>query len=114
MSQPVLEAARAQILAFNAKDWNAFKGTLAADAVYDEIATQRAFRGASEIAAVAQSWGDAFDSKATIESERISGDTAILELTWRGTHIGPMRTPNGDIPATGKKVELRACQIVTV
>jgi steroid delta-isomerase-like uncharacterized protein len=51
------------------------------------------------------------DSKATFNS---SGNTVVLEVTWRGTHKGPEKTPSGDIPATGKTFELRACQVVDV
>jgi limonene-1,2-epoxide hydrolase len=35
----------------------------------------------------------------------------ILELTWRGTHTGPLETPNGSIAATGKSIEVRACTV---
>src|SRR5215212_7398196 len=33
-----------------------------------------------------------------------SGDTIALELHIRGTHTGPLRGPQGDIPATGREV----------
>ena len=35
-----------------------------------------------------------------------------IELTWHGTHNGPLQTPAGSIPATGKKIDVRAVQIV--
>ena len=38
----------------------------------------------------------------------------ILELTWRGTHTGVLRTAAGEIPATGKRIEIRACQFIEV
>jgi predicted ester cyclase len=28
------------------------------------------------------------------------------EVTWTGTHDGPMTTPSGDIPATGKEISV--------
>ena len=31
-----------------------------------------------------------------------------------GTHTGPMQTPDGVIPATGKSVEIRSCRIVEI
>ena len=52
------------------------------------------------------------DSRATCEAVHVAGGTAILELTWRGTHSGPLQTPAGQIPATGKPIELQARQIV--
>ena len=38
----------------------------------------------------------------------------MLELTWRGTHEGPLQTPKGSIPATGKSIEIRACAVIQV
>jgi predicted ester cyclase len=44
----------------------------------------------------------------------ISGDTAVTESTYRGTHTGTLRTPNGDIPATGKRVQGRQVTVQRV
>jgi len=37
-----------------------------------------------------------------------------LEITWRGTHTGPLQTPGGALPPSGRKMEIRACQVVEV
>ena len=34
------------------------------------------------------------------------------ETIVRGTRTGPMQTPAGVIPATGKSVEVRTCRII--
>jgi predicted ester cyclase len=54
------------------------------------------------------------DSRATFDSVQVAGNTIVLELTWRGTHRGPLQTPTGQIPATNKPIEIRACQVVEV
>ena len=60
-------------------------------------------------------WAEAMpDSHGTIESVHVSGNTVILELTWRGTHTGPLHTPGGDVPATGNTMEVRSCFIADV
>ena len=60
-----------------------------------------------------EGWATALpDSKATFEAAHVGGNTVILELTWRGTQSGPLQTPAGNIPATNKKIEVRAVQIV--
>jgi hypothetical protein len=46
--------------------------------------------------------------------EFASGDTAVLELVWKGVHTGPMQTPTGAIPPSNKPIEVPACQIVRV
>ena len=57
-----------------------------------------------------QGWAAAFpDSKATFNSAQASGDNVVLEVTWQGTHQGPLQTPKGAIPATGKRIDIRAC-----
>jgi predicted ester cyclase len=34
------------------------------------------------------------------------GDTAIAEGNFVGTHTGPLATPNGAVPATGRRMDL--------
>ena len=43
-----------------------------------------------------------------------SGDWAVAECVGRGTHSGPMQTPMGEVPATGKQIELHFCSVVKV
>ena len=44
-----------------------------------------------------------------------SGDTAIDEGYFVGTHTGPLALPTGEsVPATGKSVRIRACDFATV
>lgn len=37
-----------------------------------------------------------------------AGDSIALEGTLTGTHTGTFRAPQGDVPATGNRIELRA------
>jgi len=111
----VIEIAKASITAYNEKDWGKAKDLLAADAVYDEKGTHRRIQGDGNIIDAFQGWANAFpDSKATFVSEFGSGDTAVLELVWKGVHTGPLQTPTGIIPASNKPVEMPACQVIQV
>ena len=111
----VIEIVKAAVTAYNEKDWGKSKDVLAADAVYDEKGTHRRIQGAGEIIEAWQGWAKAFpDSKATFVREFASGDTAVLELLWKGVHTGPLQTPTGTIPPSNKPIELPACQIVQV
>ena len=111
----VIEIAKAAVTAYNDKDWSKGKDILAADAVYDEKGTHRRIQGAGEIIEAWQGWARAFpDSKATFVRAFVSGDTAVLELVWKGVHTGPLQTPTGTIPPSNKPIELPACQIVQV
>ncbi len=111
----VIEIAKASVTAYNEKNWSKAKDGLADDAVYDEKGTHRRIQGAGEIIEAWRGWAHAFpDSKATFVREFASGDTAALELVWRGVHTGPLQTPTGTIPASNKPIEIPACQVVQV
>ena len=111
----VIEIAKAAVTAYNEKDWSKGKDVLASDAVYDEKRTNRRIQGAGEIIEAWQGWAKAFpDSKATFVREFGNGDTAVLELVWKGVHTGPLQTPTGIIPASNKTIEIPACQVVQV
>ena len=44
-----------------------------------------------------------------------SGDTAVDEGYFVGTHTGPLATPDGgSVPATGQHVRMRSCDVLTV
>jgi steroid delta-isomerase-like uncharacterized protein len=111
----VIEIAKAGITAYNDKNWGKAKDVLTSDAVYDEKSTHRRIEGRDNIIETWQGWAKAFpDSKATFVREIASGDTAILELVWKGVHSGPLQTPTGEIPATNKSIEMPACQVSQV
>jgi steroid delta-isomerase-like uncharacterized protein len=113
--QQLIDLAKAPILAFNEKDWDAVKASISRDFVYDEVATNRQARGAEEVIPLWQGWATAFpDARATFQRELVCGNTVILEQTWRGTHKGALPTPAGPIPATGNRIEIRACMVVEV
>jgi steroid delta-isomerase-like uncharacterized protein len=111
--QQLIDAAKAPMLAYNQKDWNAARSSMTQDFTYDEVGTRRKVQGPDQTITLWQGWAEAFpDSKCTFDSALASGDTAVLELTWRGTHSGPLQTPKGSFAATGKKIEMRACAVV--
>jgi steroid delta-isomerase-like uncharacterized protein len=108
----LIAAAKAPILAYNDKNWDAVKAAITSDFVYDEVATNRKAKGLDEVFALWQGWAGTFpDSKATIDNAFVSGDKVVLEITWRGTHQGPLPTPKGPILPTGKRIEMRSCVV---
>jgi len=55
--------------------------------------TGRRIQGIGQIIEAWQGWGKAIpDSKATFVAEHASGDTAVLEVVWKGVHTGPLQT----------------------
>ncbi len=113
MSQEsMIDAAKAPVIAYGKKDWDALRAAVTPSFLYEEVATHRKMRGVDQFLAGWQGWATALpDSKATIQNAFVSGDTVVLEVTWRGTHKGPLQTPTGQIAATGKPIEIEACLV---
>ena len=113
--QQLVDAAKAPLIAFNEKDWNAVRASITPDFVYDEVATHRKVQGVDEVIPLWQGWATAFpDARATFHSALPSDRTVVLELTWNGTHKGPLQTPQGPIAATGKRIEIRSCFVTEI
>ena len=105
----MVRIAREQVDAFNNGDWERLEAGLAADASYNELATQRKVDGPEKIVELFKGWKTAFpDAAGTVTSAVGSGSTAVLEVTWKGTHTGPLTTAAGTIPASGKSQETPA------
>lgn len=116
MGSDALALAKEGVDVFNQSDWGRLKQLVSSDSVYNEFATGRRIQGADAIVEANQGWRTAFpDAKGTITNTLSSGDTAVVEILWEGTHTGPLQTPTGDtIAATGRTVKIPAVQIVKV
>jgi steroid delta-isomerase-like uncharacterized protein len=108
-AEAMIKIAREQVDAFNTGDWERLQAGLAADARYHEFATQREIEGPEKIVELFKGWKTAFpDAAGTVTSAVGSGNMAALEVTWKGTHTGPLETAEGTIPASGKRQETPA------
>jgi steroid delta-isomerase-like uncharacterized protein len=107
--QDLIPAARGLVDAFNASDWDRYKTAMTSDCVYDEVGTSRILRGVGEIIRCFQEWKQAMpDVRGTVTNAWATGNTVVLEVTWKGTHTGPLQGPSGMVPATGKQQTTRA------
>jgi steroid delta-isomerase-like uncharacterized protein len=111
--QDVQRTAREAIEAFSQDDRERFRATMTADAVYDEKGTGRRVEGIDQIVEISWGWKQAFpDVRGTVTGGLGSGDTAAIEITWEGTQTGPLATPGGELPASGKRFRIQAVQVV--
>jgi steroid delta-isomerase-like uncharacterized protein len=111
--QVLIDAAKSSVLAYNEKNWNNVRSTLTSDVLYDEAATQRKIQGVNQVIECWQGWARAFpDSKATFHNAIASGNMVCIELSWRGTHTGPLELPSGSVAATNRSIDIRACQVL--
>ena len=112
--EDLIRIAQDNLAAFNSANWDRFKASMTPNSVYEELATQRRIQGADDIVAANQGWKTAFpDAKGTETSVVASGNVVVQEITWAGTNSGPMETPNGTMPATGKSATVRAVMVST-
>lgn len=115
MSDALIEAGKAPVIAYSEKNWDKAKAVVTPDYHYDEVATHRSVDGIDKVLEIWKGWAKAFpDSKATFHAAFASGDTVVVELSWKGTHTGPLTTPAGEVAPTGKTIDLRAVQVQKV
>ena len=111
--QDVIRLARDAVDAFNEGDWDRSRAQLTANTVYNELGTQRSLKGPDEIIGALQGWKQAMpDVKGSVTNSYAIGNTVTLEVTWRGTQTGPLESPAGTIPASGKSQTTPAAWIL--
>ncbi len=94
--------ALAVLEAFNSNDLDGYM-RLVGDAEYHELATHRSLSGDALREALA-GWRAAFsDATGTVTNSIESAGQVVQEITWNGTHDGPLVTPEGEIPASGAR-----------
>ena len=99
-----IDIAKSGIEGFNSGDWDALRGAFTGNPTYNELASGRSITGADGIVEALQGWKTAFpDAVGTVTNAFASGDHVSLEISWNGTHTGPLETPDGTIPASGKE-----------
>ena len=113
-NQDLTRIAENLIDAFNVDDWQRFGAGLAPDVHYEETGTQRRLQGRDAYVQLCQGWKEAFpDAKGTIRNIVASGNTVAAEVTWEGTHTGPLEGPGGTLPPSGKAIAVQAVFWVT-
>ena len=105
-AEKMVKIAREQVDAFNNGDWERVRAAHTSESRLNELATERKVEGPEQIVELFKGWKQAFpDAAGTVTSAFASGDMAALEVTWKGTHTGPLATAEGTIPASGKRQE---------
>jgi steroid delta-isomerase-like uncharacterized protein len=115
MADKSMEVLKKNIEAFNKGDLETFASTIAPKGRYEEHATQRVTTSRDEEVNLTRGWRQAFpDARGTIRNIFASGDQAVAEITWEGTHRGDLDGPTGRIAATGKRINVPASMVVKV
>jgi steroid delta-isomerase-like uncharacterized protein len=108
------EAADRHVKAFNEKNLEELVENESPDIEF-VIPGGITLRGQDQVKEYMKLFWSAFpDIKVSKDYQVIAGDTAVTESTYSGTHTGTMRTPSGDLPATGRRVQGRQVAVQRV
>jgi steroid delta-isomerase-like uncharacterized protein len=51
------------------------------------------------------------DARMELENQVVAGNTVVSELRYTGVHSGVMATPQGEVPPTGREIDVRGVSI---
>ena len=103
--------------------WQAFAARKLVEAFRDHMTADCEFvmpgappmSGEAQIRAMFEAYVSAFPDFASETVHAIeSGDTFAAETRFAGTHRAPLMTPQGSIPATGRRVSWQSADIIRV
>ena len=102
------------IAAVNARDLDAYLANQSVDVEF-VLPGGVILRGREQVGQYTQALWTAFPDGALAFGDQVFGeDAAATEVVFTGTQTGPMSTPNGTIPPTGKRVTLHSASILRI
>ena len=118
MERTELEALSTNLIDhFNTANWDAYKNLLTTNCTYAEYATGQTYDTAGTYIEALQAWKTAFpnvEGKVTSRTVDTETSTVTEQVTWHGTHTGPMTTPDGQtIPPTNKTITINGCMVTS-
>jgi steroid delta-isomerase-like uncharacterized protein len=100
---------------WNDRDLDAAQDMATDDVDITLMASGQSFTGRDGFRRFMERFANAFpDMKKEVTNEVASGDQVVFEVKQRGTHEGTLRTPAGEIPPTGKTVDLSVIEVASV
>lgn len=98
--------------AFNEHDLDRWLGAVTDDHRLEDVALGITFEGKDGLRQWAETWfAAAPDAKTEVLDVIAQGDWIATEHVGRATHTGPLVTPMGEIPPTGRRIELRFAEL---
>jgi uncharacterized protein (TIGR02246 family) len=115
MTEPsVRHVLERNIAAVNARDIDAYLANQHPDVEF-VLPGGVTLHGREEVRQYSEAVWEAFpDGTLTFGDQVLAGDMAATEVVFTGTHTGPMPTPAGLIPPTGRRVTLRSASILRI
>lgn len=107
--------ARAEIEKYNAHDLDGLTGLFSSDAEIINVPTGVSDRGPKAVRDSAQTLLTAFpDGKFELINVVAGERSAAVEYRARGTHTGTLTARAGTLQPTGRKIEMRLCDVMDI
>ena len=114
-SKDTIALAKTFYALFNDRKLDDMTKLVAGDVTWSDTPTAQVFQGPTGFKAFVQGWLTALpDALIEIKHQVASEDAVVTEFFGRGTHSGPLTSPQGTIPPTGRKLDLRFCEVLRV
>jgi steroid delta-isomerase-like uncharacterized protein len=112
MPQDNVRIARSLYDNWNERQFDKIAELMAPDGEIVLVGSDTRFRGPSGAIEFSQMWAGGFpDGRVKIDNVIASGDHVVVQYTGTGTQTGPLKSPTGEIPATGRSITLDLCDI---
>lgn len=107
------ELAQRHVDIFNGRAWGRAQDTYDPEVVMVEPASTT--RGVGSYLQLAQGFVTAFpDCRMEVSAVLESGNLAVIEGVYSGTHTGVLATPQGEVPPTGRTLALPLCDVFEI
>ena len=82
------------------------------DGTFTDESAGITYRGPKEVGIPVEVFAKAFpDMHRELYEVRTIGDSVVVELSLNGTHTGPLETPKGVLPPTGRRLKAPCCDV---
>jgi len=99
--------------AFNRREMDKVLALVSRDVKWSNLAFNKDYTGHSGYRDFLGNWTTSMpDCKVEVVNVIVGEEWAAVECIGRGTHTGPLVGPQGSIPATQKKVDLKFCEVL--
>jgi steroid delta-isomerase-like uncharacterized protein len=82
------------------------------DGTFTDESIPYTYRGPAELGKTVEVYATAFpDMHRELHTFYVVGNIVIVQLSLQGTHLGPLETPDGTVPPTGKRMDAPCCDV---
>jgi steroid delta-isomerase-like uncharacterized protein len=98
--------------AFNAHDWDRVASYFSDRVEWANVATGETFQGHDGMMQWINGWVSAFpDAHVQVVHQVVGADAVATQFRGQGTQTAPLQTAMGEIPATGRTVDIPFCEV---